>query len=133
MVDNFLTDLLKIIIVVDDLAIIAYFMVGAGRRRAQMPAPSTQARIPAEGLSLESNRLPETIPAPSLRQRLERPFRRLWWRSRHTAPSSYSLIGEPGYSFRKAQARSHKLPRGPGLIPPSQRTLGGSTPRPRKT
>ena len=101
MFDNFLTDLLKIIIVVDVLAIIAYFMVGAGRRRAQMPAPSTQARIPAEGLSLESNRLPETIPAPSLRQRLERPFRRLWWRSRHTAPSSYSPSESLDTAFAK--------------------------------
>ena len=89
MFDSFLTDLLKIIIVVDVLAVVAYFMIGAGKRRAaQLTSPTQEAPIPAESLSLESNRLPEMIQGLSLKQRLGRPLRRLWWRSHQMAPSS---------------------------------------------
>ena len=45
MFDSFLNDILKVIIVVDILAVVAYFTIGARRRKA-IPSPARESFVP---------------------------------------------------------------------------------------
>jgi hypothetical protein len=54
MFDSFLSDILQIIIVVDILAVIAYFTIGARRRKADSELPQEKDRAPDFAVQLEA-------------------------------------------------------------------------------
>ena len=91
MFDSFLNDILKVIIVVDILAVVAYFTIGARRRKA-IPSPARESFVPPmaseQPLDLQRDRITTSQVDIPLYERVTAHLRRTLSRSRRSGKAA---------------------------------------------